>query len=58
MIRSGSARSRLSRARVGPRVEEFVHGKKFSTAVVVVQKVQSGVCGVVERTDPAACGTS
>jgi hypothetical protein len=34
---------------VGPRVEEFVHGKKFSTAVVVVQKVKSGVGGAVER---------
>jgi len=34
---------------VGPRVEEFVHGKKFSTAVVVVQKVKSGVSGVLER---------
>ena len=34
---------------LGPRVEEFVHGPKFSTAVVIVQKVQSGVSGVVER---------
>lgn len=34
---------------VGPRIEEFVHGNKFSTAVVVVQKVKSGVSGVVER---------
>lgn len=34
---------------VGPQIEEFVHGKKFSTAVVVVQKVKSGVSGVIER---------
>jgi hypothetical protein len=34
---------------LGPRVEEFVHGQTFSTAVVIVQKVQSGVSGVVER---------
>lgn len=34
---------------VGPRVEEFVHGKKFSTAVVIVEKVKAGVSGAVER---------
>ena len=34
---------------VGPKIEGVVHGKKFSTAVVVVQKVKSGVSGVVER---------
>ena len=34
---------------LGPRVEEFVHGPKFSTAVVIVQKVQSGVSAAVER---------
>lgn len=34
---------------LGPRVEEIVHGPVFSTAVVVVQKVQSGVSSAVER---------
>ena len=34
---------------LGPRVEEIVHGPAFSTAVVVVQKVQSGVSSAVER---------
>ena len=48
MIRCGSAPSPLSKGRWG-RVWEFVHGPKFSTAVVIVKKVQSGVSGVVER---------
>lgn len=34
---------------VGPHVEAFVHGSKFSSAVVVVAKVKSGVSGIVER---------
>jgi hypothetical protein len=34
---------------VGPRIEGFVHGKKFSTTVVVIQKVKAGVSGAVER---------
>lgn len=34
---------------VGPRVEEFVHGESFSTAVVLVQRVKRGMTGQVER---------
>ena len=33
---------------VGPRVEEFVHGERFSGTVVLVQKVKRGVKGQVE----------
>lgn len=39
---------------VGPHVEEFVHGEKFSSTVVLVQKVKRGVKGQVElRTSQA-----
>lgn len=34
---------------VSPHVEGFVHGEKFSSTVVLVQKVKRGVKGEVER---------
>lgn len=34
---------------VGPHVEEFVHGERFSSTVVLVQKAKRGVKGQVER---------
>ena len=34
---------------VGSRVEELVHGERFTSAVVLLHKVKGGVSGIVER---------
>ena len=34
---------------VGQRVEEFVHGTKFSSGLVLVHRVKGGVSGTLER---------
>ncbi len=35
--------------KVGPQLEEFTHGERFSSTLVVVNRVKSGIGGVVEK---------